>query len=174
MYIQLVMPSQDYLGRKKFVFESETETDFETFADEIKETLTSVFPHLAKVIEHAEMLERSQMPDYGQDVCQHCGQTFNKQHPKDKYCSLECSKNAMREKVRLRQQTYREDAENKKKQKFRAIVNRKIKKGEIVLEQCSRCGATEKLQAHHISYKDGFELCIIPLCKKCHSKLHQD
>ena len=65
MYIELVMPSQDYLGRKKFVFESETETDFETFADEIKETLTSVFPHLQKVIEHAEMLERSEMPYYG-------------------------------------------------------------------------------------------------------------
>ena len=172
MYIELIFDNQAYLGKKKFVFESQTATNFDQMLAEIKETLENQYPHLKQVIENAIAEEIFQMPFYGQGICQHCGQMFCKQTAKDKYCSLECSKQKMKQKIKDRQAKYRITPENKRKQRFRKIARYAIKKGEITLEKCAKCGCTENLQAHHISYAEGFQKVVVGLCKRCHSRLH--
>lgn len=168
------MPSQDYLGRKSFVFECENQSlTFSEMVQDLKENLKSIFPHLEKVIDYAEGLEQQTMPDYGQAQCLWCGNTFNKQTAKDCYCGFECAYNGKTEKVRLRQRKYLLDEENKRKNKIRKQTRYKIKTGKLKLGNCAKCNSDQNVEAHHISYKKGFECCIVPLCKKCHQLLHK-
>ena len=52
--------------------------------------------------------------------------------------------------------------------------SRKIEK------QCVECGSTKNIQVHHFIYRKGHHLWeynvneLIPLCKKCHQKIHDD
>lgn len=58
------------------------------------------------------------------------------------------------------------------------------KKREEVFErygkQCVECGSTKNIQVHHLIYRKGHHLLeynvneLIPLCKKCHQKIHDD
>ena len=58
------------------------------------------------------------------------------------------------------------------------------KKREEVFErygkQCVECGSTSNVQVHHLVYRKGRHIWeydvseLLPLCKKCHQKVHED
>lgn len=72
-----------------------------------------------------------------------------------------------------------------KKQHAKELASPKWKKKrEDVFErygkQCVECGSTKNIQVHHLIYRKGHHLWeynvneLIPLCKKCHQKIHDD
>ena len=72
-----------------------------------------------------------------------------------------------------------------KKQHAKELASPKWKKKrEEVFErygkQCVECGSTKNIQVHHLIYRKGHHLWeynvneLIPLCKKCHQKIHDD
>lgn len=72
-----------------------------------------------------------------------------------------------------------------KKQHEKELASPKWKKKrEEVFErygkQCVECGSTKNIQVHHLIYRKGHHLWeynvdeLIPLCKKCHQKIHDD
>lgn len=74
---------------------------------------------------------------------------------------------------------------NEKKQHAKELASPKWKKKrEEVFErygkQCVECGSTKNIQVHHLIYRKGHHLWeynvdeLIPLCKKCHQKIHDD
>lgn len=83
-----------------------------------------------------------------------------------------------------------DDLQNKKvsddkKQHAKELSSPKWKeKREEVFErygkQCVECGSTKNIQVHHLIYRKGHHLWeynvneLIPLCKKCHQKIHDD
>lgn len=83
-----------------------------------------------------------------------------------------------------------DDLQNKnvsydKKQHAKELSSPKWKeKREEVFErygkQCVECGSTKNIQVHHLIYRNGHHLWeynvneLIPLCKKCHQKIHDD
>jgi len=51
-------------------------------------------------------------------------------------------------------------------------VNAALRKGTLTRpDTCSKCGAKEKIQAHHKNYK--FPMKVTWLCQPCHKKLHR-
>ena len=74
---------------------------------------------------------------------------------------------------------------DEKKQHAKELASPKWKeKREEVFErygkQCVECGSTKNIQVHHLIYRNGHHLLeynvneLIPLCKKCHKKIHDD
>ena len=74
---------------------------------------------------------------------------------------------------------------DEKKQHAKELSSPKWKKKrEEVFErygkQCVECGSTKNIQVHHLIYRKGNHLWeynvneLIPLCKKCHQKIHDD
>lgn len=74
---------------------------------------------------------------------------------------------------------------DEKKQHAKELASPKWKKKrEEVFErygkQCVECGSTKNIQVHHLIYRKGHHLWeynvneLIPLCKKCHQKIHDD
>ena len=74
---------------------------------------------------------------------------------------------------------------DEKKQHAKELASPKWKeKREEVFErygkQCVECGSTKNIQVHHLIYRKGHHLWeynvdeLIPLCKKCHQKIHDD
>ncbi len=74
---------------------------------------------------------------------------------------------------------------DEKKQHAKELASPKWKKKrEEVFErygkQCVECGSTKNIQVHHLIYRKGHNLWeynvdeLIPLCKKCHQKIHDD
>lgn len=74
---------------------------------------------------------------------------------------------------------------DEKKQHEKELASPKWKKKrEEVFErygkQCVECGSTKNIQVHHLIYRKGHHLWeynvneLIPLCKKCHQKIHDD
>ena len=74
---------------------------------------------------------------------------------------------------------------DEKKQHAKELASPKWKKKrEEVFErygkQCVECGSTKNIQVHHLIYRNGHHLWeynvdeLIPLCKKCHQKIHDD
>lgn len=72
-----------------------------------------------------------------------------------------------------------------KKQHAKELASPKWKKKrEEVFErygkQCVECGSTKNIQVHHLIYRKGHHLWdysvdeLLPLCKKCHQKVHDD
>lgn len=72
-----------------------------------------------------------------------------------------------------------------KKQHEKELASPKWKKKmEEVFErygkQCVECGSTKNIQVNHLIYRKGHHLWeynvneLIPLCKKCHQKIHDD
>lgn len=74
---------------------------------------------------------------------------------------------------------------DEKKQHAKELASPKWKKKrEEVFErygkQCVECGSTKNVQVHHLIYRKGHHLWeydvdeLIPVCKKCHQKIHDD
>lgn len=72
-----------------------------------------------------------------------------------------------------------------KKQHAKELASPKWKKKrEEVFErygkQCVECGSTKNIQVHHLIYRKGHHLWdysvdeLLPVCKKCHQKIHDD
>lgn len=81
--------------------------------------------------------------------------------------------------------TPKKKVSDEKKQHVKELVSPKWKKKrEEVFErygkQCVECGSTKNIQVHHLIYRKGHHLWeynvdeLIPLCKKCHQKIHDD
>ena len=79
----------------------------------------------------------------------------------------------------------KKDASEVKKRHNKEIASKEWKKKrEEVFErygkQCVECGRTDNIQVHHLVYRKGHHLWeyntseLIPLCKKCHLKIHED
>lgn len=64
----------------------------------------------------------------------------------------------------------RQRAEDPKKIKARAKIQRALRKGEIERSPCFFCGTQENLQAHHEDYD--LPLDVVWLCAACHGKYH--
>lgn len=95
---------------------------------------------------------------------------------------LEYRKKAVRERYKKDMATakgrkrYREYAQkwlerNRHKRSVHIVVGNAIKRGLIIPERCSRCGA-EKAQAHHEDYSKPF--AITWLCEPCHGARHRE
>jgi len=39
------------------------------------------------------------------------------------------------------------------------------------MTECRKCGSTEKIQQHHVSYRNDET---VPLCARCHGRVHHD
>lgn len=75
-------------------------------------------------------------------------------------------------------------SDDKKQHKKELASPKWKKKREEVFErygkQCVECGSTKNIQVHHLIYRKGHHLWeynvneLIPLCKKCHQKIHDD
>lgn len=81
--------------------------------------------------------------------------------------------------------TPKKKVSDEKKQHEKELASPKWKKKrEEVFErygkQCVECGSTKNIQVHHLIYRKGHHLWeynvdeLIPLCKKCHQKIHDD
>ena len=81
--------------------------------------------------------------------------------------------------------TLKKKVSDEKKQHVKELASPKWKKKrEEVFErygkQCVECGSTKNIQVHHLIYRKGHHLWeynvdeLIPLCKKCHQKIHDD
>lgn len=81
--------------------------------------------------------------------------------------------------------TPKKKVSDEKKQHVKELASPKWKKKrEEVFErygkQCVECGSTKNIQVHHLIYRKGHHLWeynvdeLIPLCKKCHQKIHDD
>lgn len=81
--------------------------------------------------------------------------------------------------------TPKKKVSDEKKQHAKELASPKWKKKrEEVFErygkQCVECGSTKNIQVHHLIYRKGHHLWeynvdeLIPLCKKCHQKIHDD
>lgn len=81
--------------------------------------------------------------------------------------------------------TPKKNVSDEKKQHAKELTSPKWKKKrEEVFErygkQCVECGSTKNIQVHHLIYRKGHHLWeynvdeLIPLCKKCHQKIHDD
>lgn len=81
--------------------------------------------------------------------------------------------------------TPKKNVSDEKKQHAKELASPKWKeKREEVFErygkQCVECGSTKNIQVHHLIYRKGHHLWeynvneLIPLCKKCHQKIHDD
>ena len=79
----------------------------------------------------------------------------------------------------------KKNVSDEKKQHEKELSSPKWKKKrEEVFErygkQCVECGSTKNIQVHHLIYRKGHHLWeynvneLIPLCKKCHQKIHDD
>ena len=79
----------------------------------------------------------------------------------------------------------KKNVSDEKKQHAKELASPKWKeKREEVFErygkQCVECGSTKNIQVHHLIYRKGHHLWeynvneLIPLCKKCHQKIHDD
>ena len=79
----------------------------------------------------------------------------------------------------------KKNVSDEKKQHAKELSSPKWKKKrEEVFErygkQCVECGSTKNIQVHHLIYRKGHHLWeynvneLIPLCKKCHQKIHDD
>ena len=79
----------------------------------------------------------------------------------------------------------KKNVSDEKKQHEKELASPKWKKKrEEVFErygkQCVECGSTKNIQVHHLIYRKGHHLWeynvneLIPLCKKCHQKIHDD
>lgn len=79
----------------------------------------------------------------------------------------------------------KKNVSDEKKQHAKELSSPKWKeKREEVFErygkQCVECGSTKNIQVHHLIYRKGHHLWeynvneLIPLCKKCHQKIHDD
>lgn len=79
----------------------------------------------------------------------------------------------------------KKNVSDEKKQHVKELASPKWKKKrEEVFErygkQCVECGSTKNIQVHHLIYRKGHHLWeynideLIPLCKKCHQKIHDD
>lgn len=79
----------------------------------------------------------------------------------------------------------KKNVSDEKKQHAKELALPKWKeKREEVFErygkQCVECGSTKNIQVHHLIYRKGHHLWeynvneLIPLCKKCHQKIHDD
>lgn len=79
----------------------------------------------------------------------------------------------------------KKNVSDEKKQHAKELASPKWKKKrEEVFErygkQCVECGSTKNIQVHHLIYRKGHHLWeynvneLIPLCKKCHQKIHDD
>ena len=79
----------------------------------------------------------------------------------------------------------KKNVSDEKKQHEKELSSPKWKKKrEEVFErygkQCVECGSTKHIQVHHLIYRKGHHLWeynvneLIPLCKKCHQKIHDD
>lgn len=81
--------------------------------------------------------------------------------------------------------TPKKKVSDEKKQHVKELASPKWKKKrEEVFErygkQCVECGSTKNIQVHHLIYRKGHHLWdysvdeLLPLCKKCHQKIHDD
>ena len=79
----------------------------------------------------------------------------------------------------------KKNVSDEKKQHEKELASPKWKKKrEEVFErygkQCVECGSTKNIQVHHLIYRKCHHLWeynvneLIPLCKKCHQKIHDD
>lgn len=77
------------------------------------------------------------------------------------------------------------DASEEKKRHNKELASKQWKKKrEEVFErygkQCVECGRSDNIQVHHLVYRKGRHIWeydvdeLIPLCKKCHQKVHED
>ena len=81
--------------------------------------------------------------------------------------------------------TPKKKVSDEKKQHVKELASPKWKKKREEVfkrygKQCVECGSTKNIQVHHLIYRKGHHLWeynvdeLIPLCKKCHQKIHDD
>lgn len=63
-------------------------------------------------------------------------------------------------------------ARNNLKRRAHVIVGNALKYGLIKKAPCERCGATDRIDAHHEDYR--FPLAITWLCESCHGARHRE
>ena len=79
----------------------------------------------------------------------------------------------VKEAVRVYMKEYQRKPEVRAKYKARNAVATAIRNGSMVRPmECSSCGATEKLQAHHSDYSRPLDVTWV--CRSCHSKHHSN
>lgn len=76
-----------------------------------------------------------------------------------------------------------EDNEKERHNKELSSIQWKKKRLEVFErygKQCVECGSTDNIQVHHLVYRKGRHIWeydvdeLIPLCKECHQKIHND
>lgn len=60
----------------------------------------------------------------------------------------------------------------RQKQKAADTLNAAIRNGSLARQPCERCGATEKIDAHHEDYSKPLD--VVWLCKPCHGLRHRE
>lgn len=77
-----------------------------------------------------------------------------------------------KDKVRAIQVRYLSDPLNKLKHKARCAVTAALKAGKLARQPCERCGATDRVHAHHDDYSKALE--VQWLCPVHHSERHRE
>ncbi|CAB4176865.1 hypothetical protein UFOVP1672_51 [uncultured Caudovirales phage] len=77
---------------------------------------------------------------------------------------------ALRERDYERAKAWR--ANNNLKRRAHVLVGNGLRSGLLKRQPCERCGATERIDAHHEDYK--FPLAVNWLCEPCHGKRHRE
>ena len=117
--------------------------------------------------------------------CEICGALFrplvsNVQRGRGKTCSIHCrcvkarqSQQAMprgEASWNFRNGLYVNDREAAHVGRAHTATTRAIKSGKLVPKPCERCGATDRIEAHHPDYSKPLE--VKWLCFPCHRALH--
>lgn len=116
-------------------------------------------------------------------LCGTCG--IEKENKDDYYCHA-CRAKMKRERYEKLKQVpgfmeeqrekartlYAENADHAQKRRCREATHRRIASGQLTIEPCEACGATENIEAHHEDYYQPME--ITWLCKKHHAMYHAE
>ena len=117
--------------------------------------------------------ERTRMQMYcGTSECRTChNREYLREYQHEYY---QANKEYLREYQREhKRERYASDPTFRFKRLSRATLHSNVRNGKIIRpNQCSKCSSTGNIHAHHEDYSK--PLKVIWLCKKCHTRLHND